>query len=339
MRIEDAGTGMVLNRDVVDERGNLLLEKGITLTRTYISRLKRLGVTAVSVVDPYAESLKQDKVISDVLRDELRGCFGALFRMKAADILNFRPPAAHLEKVDTVVDKVIDEVAGQLDRMVNVQIRQPTEGEEQHAVNVCLMAVATGLYLKYERPVLRELALGALLHDLGKSMLPAGDADKVFLHTIYGRELILRSNLCATAARVAAEHHEAFDGTGHPKGLAAKDVHPLSRLVSIANYFDCAAEGSSWGGDLLTPQELLATMSAAGNRLFDANLLRAFLSTTALVPVGSLVRLNTGRTGYVVANRPHFPLRPVVRVVEEDGHTDIDLALRPNVAIARFVGY
>ncbi len=337
MRIEDAGTGMVLTRDVVDERGNLLLEKGITLTSTYIKRLKRLGVIAVSVADPYAESLRQDKVISDALRDELSACFGALFRMKAADILNFRPPAVHLERVNTVVEMVIDEAAERLDRMVNVQIRQPSDGEEQHAVNVCLLAVATGLYLKYERPVLRELALGALLHDLGKSMLPAGDTDKAFLHTIYGRELILRSNLCASAARVAAEHHEAFDGTGHPKGLAAKDVHPLSRLVSIANYFDSAAEGSSWGGDLLTPQELLTTMSLAGNRLFDANLLRAFFNTAALYPVGSLVRLNTGRTGYVVSNRPHFPLRPVVRVVEETEHADIDLALKPNVAIVALV--
>lgn len=339
MRIEDAGTGMVLTRDVVDERGNLLLEKGITLTRMYIARLKRLGVTAVSVADPYAESLKQDKVISDVLREELMACFGMLFRMKAADILNFRPPAAYLAKANTVVDKVIDETAGQLDRMVNVQVRQPSDGEEQHAVNVCLLAVATGLYLRFERPLLRELAFGALLHDLGKSMLPAGDADKAFLHTIYGGELILRSNLGAAPARIAAEHHEAFDGTGHPKGLAAKDIHPLSRLVSIANHFDIAAEGSSWGGDLLTPQELLATMAAAGNRLFDANLLRAFFSTAAVFPVGSLVRLSTGRTGYVVANRPHFPLRPVVRVVEEDGHTDIDLAVRSNVAIVGLVGY
>lgn len=335
MRIEDAGAGMVLTQDVVDERGNLLLEKGIALTRSYIARLKRLGVDGICVFDPYAESLKRAKVISPALRNELRECFSALFQMKAWDILNFKPPAAHMQRIDSVVDSVIDEAAGQLDQVVNVQVRQPSEDETQHAVNVCLLAVITGLYLKFERSILRDLALGALFHDLGKSMLPAGDQDKAFLHTIYGRELLLKSNVSAAVPRIAAEHHEAFDGSGHPKGLPAKDVHPLSRLVCIVNHFDNMMNGSERGGG--SRQELIDGMTAGGNRLFDMNLLRAFLNTAALFPVGSLVRLNNGRTGYVVTNRVHFPLRPVVRVIEDYGHTDIDLVLKPNIVITELI--
>lgn len=335
MRIDDAGAGMVLTQDVVDDRGNLLLEKGITLTRSYIARLKRLGVASVAVQDPFAESLKQHEVISPALRAELADCFTELFRMKAADILNFRPPAAHLQKVNTVIDSVIGEAAGQLDQVVNIQVRQPSDDETQHAVNVCLLSVITGLYLKFEQSVLRELALGALLHDLGKSMLPAGDSDRAYLHTIYGRELLLRSNLSTVVARIAAEHHEAFDGTGYPKGLVAKDVHPLSRLVAIANHFDSAVTASDREGK--PRHEIVDRMMAGGNTLFDLNLLRAFLNTVAVFPVGSLVRLNTGRVGYVVGNRVHFPLRPVVRVIEDYGHTDIDLVLKPNVAITELI--
>ncbi|MDR7866954.1 MAG: HD domain-containing phosphohydrolase [Sporomusaceae bacterium] len=335
MRIGDAGAGMVLTQDVVDERGNLLLEKGITLTRSYIARLKRLGVEGICVFDPYAESLKQAKVVSSALRAELRECFSALFQMKAWDILNFRPPAAHMQRIGLAVDSVIDEAAGQLDQIVNVQVRQPSEDETQHAVNVCLLAVVTGLYLKFERSILRDLALGALFHDLGKSMLPAGDQDKAFLHTIYGRELLLRSNVSVAVPRIAAEHHETFDGSGHPKGLPAKDVHPLSRLVCIVNCFDNAMNESEQSGK--SRQAIIDGMVAGGNRLFDLNLLRAFLNTAALFPVGSLVRLNTGRTGYVVANRVHFPLRPMVRVIEDYGHTDIDLVLKPNIVITELI--
>ncbi len=335
MRIDDAGAGMVLTQDVVDDRGNLLLEKGITLTRSYIARLKRMGVDILCIADPYADSLKQARVIGPVLRSELTTCFSELFSMKAADILNFKPPAAHMAKINTVVDKVIEETADQLDQIVNVQVRQPSEDETQHAVNVCLLAVVTGLYLKFERTILRELALGALLHDLGKSMLPLGGSDQAFLHTIYGRELILRSNLSPSVARIAAEHHELFDGSGHPKGLAAKDVHPLSRLVCIVNYFDNAMNESD--RDERPRQDTFEAMTAGGNSLFDQNLLRAFLNTAAIFPVGSLVRLNTGRTGYVVANRVHFPLRPVVRVIEDYGHTDLDLVLKPNISITGMI--
>ena len=111
MHIEDTGVGMVLTQDITDDRGNLLLEKGISLTRSYISRLKRLGIQAVSVVDPYAESLKQKQVIAPVLRAELTQCFNELFIMKAADILNFKPPAAHLQKLNSVMDSGIDEAS------------------------------------------------------------------------------------------------------------------------------------------------------------------------------------------------------------------------------------
>jgi HD-GYP domain-containing protein (c-di-GMP phosphodiesterase class II) len=335
MRIDDAGAGMILLQDVVDDRGNLLLEKGITLTRTYIARLKRLGIASISVTDPYAESLRQAKAISSELRGELTSCFSELFRMKAADILNFRPPAAHLEKLNGTIDKVIQETAGQLDQVVNIQVREPSVDETEHAANVCLLSVITGLYLKFELPTLRELALGALLHDLGKSMLPVGDSDKAFLHTVYGRELLLRSNLGKIVTRIAAEHHEAFDGTGHPKGLAAKDLHPLSRLVAITNYFDIAVTASDYEG--IPRQEITEKMMAAGNSYFDLNLLRAFFNTVAIFPVGSLVRLNTGLTAYVISNRIHFPLRPVVRIIEDFGHTDVDLALKPNVTITSLI--
>ena len=335
MRIEDAGAGMVLTQDVFDDRGNLLLEKGITLTRTYIARLKRLGVGKVTVHDPFAESLKQHQVINPTLRTELTGCFNELFRMKAADILNFRPPADQLQKINAVVDTVIDEAGGHLDQVINIQVREPGEDEAQHAVNVCLLSLVTGLYLKFERNILHDLTLGALLHDLGKSMLPQGDRDSAYLHTIYGRELLLRSNLSTVVARIAAEHHEAFDGTGRPKGLMAKDVHPLSRLVAIANHFDNAVTMSELDN---TPRhEIIDAMLAAGNTRFDLNLLRAFLNTAAIFPVGSLVRLNNGRTGYIVTNRVHFPLRPVVRIIEDYGHTDVDLVLKPNFHITELV--
>ena len=335
MRIENAGIGMILTQDIVDERGNLLLEKGICLTKNYISRWKRLGIRTVNVTDPYAASLKHYKVISPEIRDELTDCFTALFKMKAADILNFKPPAAHLVKLNAVMANVIEEAEAQMDQIVHIQVRLPSHNEMQHAVNVCLLSIITGLYLKFERKVLHDLALGALMHDLGKSMLPGGDSDKAYLHAIYGRELLLRSNLSTIVARIAAEHHEAYNGSGHPKGLAGRDIHPLSRLVGIANHFDAALAASVV--NCTARQEIIEKMMGGGNTLFDLNLLRAFLSTVAIFPVGSLVRLNTGKAAYVISNRTHFPLRPVVRIIEDFGHTDIDLVIKPDVTITELI--
>lgn len=334
MRIEHARAGMILDRDVVDERGNLLLENGITLTEIYLARLRQLGVSAVSIQIPEHIGVKPSPAISPEIRMELSICFRALFTMKAECILSSKLQTMYFRQLGQASDNVINELEKNMPRILSVRLRELTEDETSHAVNVCLLSVVTGLYLKLPRPALKELALGALLHDLGKSIIPQIDnkpLNSPNMHTLYGRDLLVKHQFSSTVARIAAEHHEYYDGSGYPLGLAGKATHPLSRIVAVANYYDNAVTEAKTNGTSL--QDIIENMLASGDILFDHNTLRAFLYTTPIYPLGSMVLLNSGQTAYVSENRARYPLRPVVKVLTKAGFENIDLAYHPNLTI------
>lgn len=340
MRLEYAQSGMILSRDLTDESGNLLLEKGIALTESYIDRLKHFGIYDIPVEDSIANELKETRAISLKLRTELTDCFRRLLKTKTEDLLE-RDSNEFLQELNNVTNSLIAEIEPQMANIMNVQVRQPETDEVNHAINVCLLSIITGLYLKLPQQALRNLAVGALLHDIGKSVVPLNNAGSSFederLHALYGYNLLLSTNYNETIARIAAEHHECYNGSGFPFGLTNKNIHPLSRIVALANDFDNTA---SQARNLGTPiHELVEQMMTAGNILYDIYILRAFFHTVAVYPIGAQVRLNTGEVGYIVKNRAHFPLRPTVRVYSARDYVDINLAHTTNITISAVVEY
>lgn len=340
MRLEYAQAGMLLEKDVMDDSGNLLLEKGIALTESYIARLQQFGIKNVSVKDAIASELKEATAISAELRSELSDCFRRLLATKTEDLLDHGTLEC-LDEITAVTNSVIAEVEPQMANIMNVQVRLPDADQADHAINVCLLSIITGLYLKLPQQALCNLALGALLHDIGKALEPlsakGSQLDDARFHTMLGYNLLISTNYNETVARIAAEHHEVYDGSGFPFGLTNKNIHPLSRIVAIANDFDNAATQSRVTG---TPiNELVEHMMTAGNILYDIYILRAFFHTVAVYPVGAQVQLSTGELGYIIKNRAHFPLRPTVRLFKSGDYVDINLAHTTNITIESVIKY
>jgi HD-GYP domain-containing protein (c-di-GMP phosphodiesterase class II) len=337
MRIANAVPGMILAQDIFDNHDNLLLEKGITLTESYINRLKQLGVRTIWIEDNAADALKTE-AISPELRAELTVYFQALYTLKVNSLLAVNLRSMYLREIAIATDTAITQIEHHGEQLINLNIRQPNSDEISHALNVCLLSLVTGIYLKLPRPLLRELAMGALLHDIGKSLNSAIAAQtQATLHPSLGQDLLAKSGQSYGVCRIAAEHHECFNGTGFPARLAGKIIHPLARIVAVANYYDNALHQALVTD--LTRQDVIETMMGMGNTKFDLNILRAFFHTIALYPVGSLVRLSTGQTGYVIKNHAHYPLRPLVRIITgaEAEPDEINLMHKPATTIVEFI--
>ena len=118
------------------------------------------------------------------------------------------------------------------DLMFNlVDLRQQDDYTFAHSVNVCVLALMTGMTLGYDSKKLAILGVGALLHDLGKIKIPDEILNKpgrltreefsiIKKHTVYGYELIRdSSSLDSLHAIMAYQHHESCDGTGYPAGI------------------------------------------------------------------------------------------------------------------------
>lgn len=119
-----------------------------------------------------------------------------------------------------------------------------------HLVQVSLLSVATGVLAGLPAPQLADLGLAAVLHDIGKMTVPLGlinkagplTADELAVirqHPVRGFELLCEQLSIPTAcALVAYQHHERWTGSGYPLGLAGEEIHPYTRIVTVADVYD-----------------------------------------------------------------------------------------------------
>jgi HD-GYP domain-containing protein (c-di-GMP phosphodiesterase class II) len=169
----------------------------------------------------------------------------------------------------------------------------------------------TGISLEYDELKLRDLGVGALLHDIGKieidpeilnksgRLLPE-EAVEIKGHPIKGFE-ILRKNpdISLISAHCAYQHHERFDGSGYPRRLNGEQIHEFAHIVAIADVYDALTSDVSYRRAVPVYEAIAIILKASGT-LFDENLVNYFIENIAIYPIGTVVRLNTNQIGVVV---------------------------------------
>ena len=196
-----------------------------------------------------------------------------------------------------------------------------------HALSVMTLALLLGKHAGLPEAALKEVGIGALLHDVGKLGLNASVMRKAErsrheeviyqAHCRHGLDEAQRAGCLSRAVLdTIAHHHERADGSGFPAGLGAQRIPLAARIVAIANRFDNLTNPLD-PRRALTPSEALATMWVKEQSAFDPMLLQLFVRAMGVYPPGSLVQLSDGRDGVVVASAAgNAPLRPQVLVYE-----------------------
>jgi putative nucleotidyltransferase with HDIG domain len=201
-----------------------------------------------------------------------------------------------------------------------------------HMVNVSILTMAQARALGIDGVVLREFGLAGLMHDIGKVRTPAEILNKaaalthaeyeiIKRHVVDGAE-ILRStpDIPPVVPIVAFEHHLRIDGTGYPVGIKRRDLNLATQLCGIADVYDAMRSKRRYQQAMPT-ERILAVLQGNDGSQFDQRLVRRFVQTVGVYPVGNLVRLDTGETAVVVKTNASDPHRPQVRVLlSADGH-------------------
>lgn len=156
-----------------------------------------------------------------------------------------------IKKTGEVVNTMIDSILEDRDRIYDlVSLKQYDYYTYTHSVNVGVLSVGLGIAVNLDRSKIASLGLGAMLHDVGKSAIPAeilnkqgklDDAEYMVIknHVVEG-EQILRSNpeFPAESLPAALQHHEKLTGRGYPHGLKGKDISLFGRIAAIADCYD-----------------------------------------------------------------------------------------------------
>ncbi len=199
----------------------------------------------------------------------------------------------------------------------------------RHSVNVALLSILIGKRLKLNQELLALLGEAALLHDIGKIMIPkeiitkpsrlnATEWEIICRHPILGAEILSSvPGVNPMIARVALEHHVGYDGSGYPPlELNGKDNY-LTQVVSICDFYDALTTVRSYRKPIFPYQAILLMLQRSKTQ-FNPTLVKVFISVVGFFPVGALVKTNRGEVGVVTKINPEDPLHPVIKILEDE---------------------
>jgi HD-GYP domain-containing protein (c-di-GMP phosphodiesterase class II) len=338
--IEDVEPGHVLARGIYASDGRNLLNAGVQLTVGMINKLRNIGVTRIYIEDSRFDDVHfNDMVSEETRRNALKN---------VAEMVHFVQSGRDfpMKNMQQSVQNIISEILMNKEVLLELgDIRTADNHQYIHSLNVCLMSVVTGINLHLSHLQLYDLAIGAMLHDIGKWIKDEDQGESSANHEAHHawkgfNYLRKKRDVSILSAHVALQHHEYIDGTGEPRKVQGDELHIFGKIVAVANHYDNLINPFNEGKPLLPYQACEHIMGLAGKK-FDHEVVRQFLRSVAAYPTGVSVKLTTGETALVVEQHKGLPMRPVLRSFrnfnEETEVKEIDLAKETTLFIERII--
>lgn len=311
---------MVLARDIMNSYNVTLVTAGTVLSSDIIEFLAKHDVATIWIKDEKAAN-REIAVIPNLISAATR-----LNMIKAVNTaFNTR---GGIKRNLALLKERIREVVAELSRHETLliyltDIRQRREYLYGHCVDVGVFAMSIGMAMGLAEEDILVLGLGGLLHDYGKTgisedilekkgPLTLGEFDLVKQHASLGYNALRQEpSIDSRIALIALQHHERIDGRGYPWGVGDEDIHPLARVVAVADVYDALITDRAYR-PRFSYQRAIQIIAAAGGSQFDAKVVAAFERIAVPYSIGSTVKLDNGMDGAILRINSAEPSRPVV---------------------------
>jgi putative nucleotidyltransferase with HDIG domain len=202
----------------------------------------------------------------------------------------------------TATDLVASEEAylGPRVRALMVRLGQRDWSTEEHTRRVAVLAAQVGEELKLPATTRRHLAVGGLLHDIGKLSVPleilrkpSGLTDEEYReikrHPEAGRRLLEElGGFSPTVLDLVSDHHERLDGRGYPRGMTEEELPLHTRILTVCDVYDALVSDrvyrAAW-----TPERAFDLLREDTDRAFDGRCVEALAKVVGLAEEPSFV--------------------------------------------------
>jgi HD-GYP domain-containing protein (c-di-GMP phosphodiesterase class II) len=199
-----------------------------------------------------------------------------------------------------------------------------------HCVNVSTLSVGMGHVLGIPRQSLADLGVAALIHDIGKVMVPGDVLRKpakltdeewrlMRRHPIEGMKMMIRmpglSTLALESMRTCLEHHMGANLSGYPRTAAGWEQGPMSRIVAMADCYDAMTAHRAYRRRPFTSYEALRRLVGKDRDQFDPTVRWAMIKTVGVYPPGSILAVDSGHVVLSTSPNPADPRRPNCKVL------------------------
>lgn len=324
--VDELKEGMILGENLYDSFGNILLGDGIVLKKSYIVKIRGLNIAKVCIKEKSlsSQSSEQEQYTKDSYLIETR-MEAKKFVDESMQSLDFNGALA--QQAVTIVRKLIDELIENDEIIISLgSLRRVDDYTLEHSVNVCILSLVIGMSIGIDYDELMDLGIGAILHDIGKMLVPKHILNKPGLltvdeykivkkHTTYGYDILKKSSeISKIAAEVALNHHERLDGNGYPSGKKEDQISIYSRIVAVCDVYDALTSDRVYKKKI-EAHKALEYICKMVNIQFDNEIVKVLLKCIGIYPLGCVVKLNTNEIGVVVDLNKIDISKPVVRIL------------------------
>ena len=335
LAIDELKVGMFVKDIILKDSDHKVKNQGVVNSQRTIELLKKQGVVRVVIECEQANDDNENKQQSPVIqeaafKDELpKSCQiydDATSKIKELFITPLEKQSLSPESMSSLANEITNSLMrNEYAITILTRVRQQSFYQWEHAINCGVLACGFALYLGLKKETVREVTLGALLHDIGSAKvakailekpnkLTANEMSVVKKHVFWGVEVAKREGFTSPIVLdMIVNHHERLDGSGYPRGLEGKKISKLSRITAIIDVYDAITGDKPYKkGEL--PQVAFRQLLSAKDK-FDADLVQQFIKYLSIHPVGSLVKLSNDKLGLVVSCNRKNPLKPTVNVI------------------------
>jgi len=319
-----------------------------------VSSLDRMAETAEygALFVPQVPSTPARRLPLDELRREMAegtACYSIAVERHASLVDNMlRGAPFSFKDAAEIIDRFQHMVAADasLGPMLLDLKSDPDDYLYNHGLNVSILSMSIGSKLGLSRDQTIELGIGALFSDIGMLRVPASirfasrkltqsQWIEVSQHPIHTANILERSGVTSQNMMLAAyQMHERCDGSGYPRRRSQMFIHPMARIIGIADTYAAMTCLRPHRRRRLSPYEAMVAVLEEKWQL-DRQVTRAFVDCMSLFPIGSRVRLSDGRLARVLRSNGVAHTRPVVVLLADDGsETDKELDLSRDEGIS-----
>lgn len=318
--LNDVKAGMILAEDVIDQYGRVLVASGMTLKNEIINLLIKHEIDSIYVCDHKFTNREINELHDLISMDtRLRLISNVENAFTSSDGL-----AKHLTQLQNYIEDIVSTLTANEDVLMYLNdVNCASDYLFMHSVNVGIFSIIIGIAMELSYEELCILGMGGLLHDFGKTRITKTILDKqdklsveefneIKQHASLGYNVLKAdTQLDFRINFMALQHHERCDGSGYPWGIPKLQIHPLARIVAVADVYDALTTNRVYRSRL-TSFEAMEIINKGNKVCFDENVIEAFNTVAIPYQIDSEVKLTNGLKGKVFGLNSSNLTRPLI---------------------------